>query len=128
MRNVLLYSELVFVLILCVEGCDILDWLVVWIFVDGEDLFEQVVLGWGGFDLDDILGLMFLLLVFEGVGCRVVVYWCFCGEVGCGVIVFIIIWLFYLFWVEWMDFCNYVGVFFYLLFVVGEDMEVDNIG
>lgn len=128
MSNVSSHSEPVSVLTLRVEGRDTPDWPVVRILVNGEDLFEQAAPGWGGFDPDDILGPTSPLLAPQGVGRRVAVYRCSCGEAGCGVIAPIITRSPHSPCVRWTDFRNYAGVFFHPLPAVGEDAEADNIG
>ena len=86
-------------------------WPVVQVLADGRDPFAEAAPDWRGFDPDKILGPESPLLPVAGLGRRVAVYRCSCGEAGCGVIAPVIIASPDGSRISWTDFRDYVGVF-----------------
>jgi hypothetical protein len=86
------------------------DWPVVQVLADGDDPFIDVAPGWAGFDPAKMLGTPSPLLPV-GLGRRVAVYRCSCGEPGCGVIAPVVVLSPDGRRVSWVDFRDYVGVF-----------------
>jgi hypothetical protein len=86
------------------------DWPVVRVLADGHDPFTAAVPGWRGFGPEKMLGTDSPLLPL-GLGRRVAVYSCSCGEPGCGVIAPVIVPSPDGRRVSWVDFRDYVGVF-----------------
>lgn len=87
------------------------DWPVVQFLADGRDPFAEAAPDWRGFDPDKILGFESPLLPVAGLGRRVAVYRCTCGEAGCGVIAPAIVGSPDGSRISWTDFRDYVGVF-----------------
>jgi hypothetical protein len=87
------------------------DHPVVRVLVDGKDPFAVAAPEWRGFDPGRMLGPCSPLLPVDGLGRRVAVYRCSCGEAGCGVIAPVIVPSPDGRRVSWVDFRDYVGIF-----------------